>query len=343
MTREHARVSSTFTRIVLAAAASSVLLAGCSIQSSQEASEKPRRSDLGQPVAAAEITVSDLFVVTAEVMTTRLDGDAAEIVMVVTDRVLEFTDRPHRGATRIDIAELVQRWDALFGTDPPNAALTGTRSDGTETSSAVELTRPEWDPDTNEFTVRARPIGDDSGQPLPERLTDGSLFIDDASETALINIVGAPSSPVTVVEMTDGPPPNDPDFWNFGGWENLADGNSQVEVGATVLQSSGEGVPATLTLQNPTPGTAYTASLTLASQSTAGPSSQWLVTVTFDADGTTTGTVSMPQVAPASSEPGASLGGEFDNVQWQPGLTLPLDFSTTPMGPSAWLEFNPGP
>ncbi|MFZ4519468.1 MAG: hypothetical protein ACOYOP_13840, partial [Microthrixaceae bacterium] len=132
----------------------------------------------------------DLYVVPGGAATTAPAGDGRFRVSIdVGDpRVLAFTDRPARGADREPLATFVDQWPTVFAGDPPNAALTGTAADGTDSDTAVELTDPAWNPATGQLTLTARPIGADVGAALPGRYTQLSVFIDDATGVAFVVI-----------------------------------------------------------------------------------------------------------------------------------------------------------
>jgi hypothetical protein len=59
--------------------------------------------------------------------------------------IIVFTDRPHRAASTMPLAELVKRWGEgtdSFASDPPNAALVGETEEGKPVSLIVEITDP---------------------------------------------------------------------------------------------------------------------------------------------------------------------------------------------------------
>lgn len=106
-------------------------------------------------------------------------GGAYRVTLTNYGDVLAFTDRPIRKARRTTVAALATQWNQLFGTDAPNAALSGITADGKSIDVAVELGEPHGDNHAVTFTVRG--VGVDRNLKLPDQLADVSLFIDDVS------------------------------------------------------------------------------------------------------------------------------------------------------------------
>lgn len=163
------------------------------------AAGEPVARDIGRPTTRhAGLGGGRLYVVEGTAATTAPLGDGRSRVTVdVADpRVLAFTDRPARGAGREDLASFVDGWPTAFAGDPPNAALTGTATDGADSDTAVELTDPSWNPATRQLTVTARPIGADAAKVLPASYRRLDLFIDDAAGVAMVslNLPGTPTS-----------------------------------------------------------------------------------------------------------------------------------------------------
>jgi hypothetical protein len=155
---------------MLAAGAASMI--GCTDDSSWSAP-----ADAGDAAAAGEVQV--LLALDAGSATVSDDGEEQTITLRGTSDVLAFTDRPVRAAQRTSVSELVERWDRLFGDDPPNAALSGVTTDGYSVDVPVELTSISADGDEVSFT--ARRLDDGQNAPVPDELERVSVFIDDVS------------------------------------------------------------------------------------------------------------------------------------------------------------------
>lgn len=132
-------------------------------------------------VAATTATVPDwLLSLDAENAEVVGPDDAYRVTLSGYGDVLAFTDRPIRRARRTTVERLVDGWDRTFGTDPPNAALSGITPEGETIDVTVELTEPSGDNESVTFTARG--VGIDRNLRLPERLTDVSLFVDDVED-----------------------------------------------------------------------------------------------------------------------------------------------------------------
>ena len=97
----------------------------------------------------------------------------------VDETVIWFSDRPFRDTGSVEIARLIDAWDAgdhSFADDPPNAVLTG-KSDAGEMAIVVELTGAAYQDGTLAFTYV--PLADDHQGDL----ANVSLFIDAAIQS----------------------------------------------------------------------------------------------------------------------------------------------------------------
>ncbi|SDW78034.1 hypothetical protein SAMN05444358_1011738 [Ruegeria halocynthiae] len=85
---------------------------------------------------------SVLFVQHADTATL---SDGTLTLKGVDKNVVVFTDRPHRAAATVPIAELLRAWDEgadSFAADPPNVALVGQSDDGKPVSLVLEMSNP---------------------------------------------------------------------------------------------------------------------------------------------------------------------------------------------------------
>jgi hypothetical protein len=261
-------------------------------------------ASLGEPVARNVSHSGELYVVHGDgattVQTTSTGSDRFTIVMSVSDPVLAFTDRPHRGAERITAADLVEDWSALgFADDPPNAALTGSSSE-TDVDLAVELDDPRWNTATATLTISARTIGADRNTTPPAQLDDASLFIDDAQTSAAITL--STGTTQLSVESVDAPfNPAGPDGQTA---PLLVETSSAGATGplAPDTELTGPSGFAVIEFTNPQPGVPFTASFTVAD----GPL-QWTVSATFAADGDISGTVTQEGLSPSAQAQARSL------------------------------------
>jgi hypothetical protein len=167
---------------MLVAGAASLI--GCTDDSSWSA-------PAGTGDAAAPGEVQLLLALDAGSATVSDDGEEQSITLRETSDVLAFTDRPVRAAQRTSVDQLVQRWDRLFGDDPPNAALSGVTVDGYSVDVPVELTSISATGDDVSFT--ARRLDDGQNAPVPEELERVSMFIDDGSPCGGVEGEGAQS------------------------------------------------------------------------------------------------------------------------------------------------------
>ncbi len=322
------------TLVVAAGAAVAVMgLAACSgdraddasATTSTVASASGETSAVGDPVAASApvspdaVDPGDLFVVEGTDGTAEPDGDAWTVTMVVDADVLAFTDRPARGASRMSPSNLVEDWASYgFADDPPNAALTAEVGDGDDVDLAVELAEPRWDEAADRLTVTARPIGDDIGAELPTSLDSVRLFIDDAGQDVELWISVQAGGPVTVLDA--------------GGTQLTA--CTQVYGGQNFLVPPG----CNATVANPTPGVASSVSMRFGSTSVNWLTIEWDVTIQFEADGTVSGTVSMPQ-PPSPDYAFWPLLADYEQLTRTPGAVLPLQVRTVDGQPHIDLWF----
>ncbi len=161
-----------------------VVAAGCTDDGDWQAGRSPTSiapsTDTQRSATAADDgRVKILLALDAESAMIEVGGDEHTLTLTEPSDVLAFTDRPVRAAQRTTVAELVARWDRLFGADPPNAALSGLTQDGRSVDVPVELTSAASSGAAVSFT--ARRIDDGDRTALPAELHDVSLFIDDTS------------------------------------------------------------------------------------------------------------------------------------------------------------------
>lgn len=156
------------------------------------------------PPAASAAPASLLFVQDAKAAT--LDLAAGSLTLAGVDpQITYFADRPARKAGHASTRDVIDRWGALFGTDPPNAGLQAVDASGTAAPVVLELTgAPTFEAaGTLAFKVRADGASRPAGR---QSLRDVSLFIDGGNPSGLPNGVAATSSTamhtVTVVNRS---------------------------------------------------------------------------------------------------------------------------------------------
>lgn len=121
----------------------------------------------------------------------------------VDSSVTYFSDRPNREAGRMTTARLVEEWAALFGDDPPNAALQSRGAADRDLDPVVELLgTPTYDGAGN-LTYRIRVL--DLPDATPERITfqQVSLFIDGGTTAAVPVSSASPSASYTLTVKND--------------------------------------------------------------------------------------------------------------------------------------------
>lgn len=265
--------------------------------------------------SSARAAGGDLFVVEGVDATVSADGDSWTVSMAVERDVLAFTDRPARGASRFSAAELVDSWASYgFDDDPPNAALTGTTTDGSQFDVAVEMTGVAWDQQTGTLTFSATAIGADRGVSLPGQLTSVSLFIDDATSGVMLDITLA-DLPATLTYLGT---------TTSGSLSPLEEQRRTVDLrlqwsmcteklaSFVVVAASG----CQIHITDPTPGIPSTTTVRLGS---------WVVTVTFAADGSANGTIAQPEARPADW-PFWPFLLDYREIEDDPDLAMPLKF-----------------
>lgn len=122
--------------------------------------------------------VQVLFALNADSATITKRSDGYQLGVDGARDVLVFTDRPVRRAHRSTVAALVAHWHAMFGTDPPNAALSALTPDGRSVDIPVELRDPQLR--NGEVTFAIQELG--VQHRLPGQLSHVALFIDDATD-----------------------------------------------------------------------------------------------------------------------------------------------------------------
>jgi hypothetical protein len=125
------------------------------------------------------------------------DGAYTLVLTGVDGHTIQFSDRPTRSATVIALADFVAHWAALFGDDPPNAALVEHDRAGDADTVVVTVSRPIYDRASDELRFDAHLLADEHApgrlagvihrthsQP-PASFGAASLFIDDATGTVI--------------------------------------------------------------------------------------------------------------------------------------------------------------
>ncbi len=128
------------------------------------------------PTSDSDVEVQVLYSLDAASAQVSPEGSSFDVAMDVTGDVLAFTDRPVRAARRMTPRRFVERWDELFGDDPPNGALSGTAADGRTVDVAVEIHSATTAGATTVFTMEE--IGVSRGDEIPTDLQHVSLFVD---------------------------------------------------------------------------------------------------------------------------------------------------------------------
>jgi len=79
------------------------------------------------------------------------DGTRLLTLRATDPHTIAFADRPSRLAFAASTADLVDRWDAIFGDDPPNAVLVGHEPAAAQASTVITLAAPQYDAATREL------------------------------------------------------------------------------------------------------------------------------------------------------------------------------------------------
>lgn len=258
--------------IRVVAVAAGVLLLASACTKDTDPSARPTAGDrkLGEPVAAAATgtPVEQLYVVHGADGRTERSADVNRLTIdVPDDDVLVFDDRPHRGASHVTVADLVEAWPSTFAGDPPNAAVSATGPDGEPVDVAVELTDPSWEPATGQLTVTARTIGDDRGSQLPERLSGVSLFIDSAQNTISLNLTNLTQ---VLLQIQSASP-------DISTWES----SQSPTIGWDFGEGSSNGPSLSISYTNPDPGVPFVAEFLLVGDY----QNQWQLQLEWDAQG----------------------------------------------------------
>lgn len=145
---------------------------------------------------------SELFVQTAASATSTAPKHG-RVTLTLRDTpatVLAFDDRPVRRSRRLVLDRYLALWRQDFRTDPPNAALVGTR-DGRRSQTVVELLGARRIRGGVRYTVRSR-----GGTP-PRRLRDVSLFVDPYTTINALHFpMQTPSTAFEDIVITAGAP-----------------------------------------------------------------------------------------------------------------------------------------
>jgi len=130
----------------------------------------------------------------------------------VEDEVLLFADRPSRRVERVATADVIEQWSTMFGSDPPNAAVSSS-TDDVDREAVVELSEPSLDGETLSFSYRLLTTTPDrlvslaptAVKALPAEMTGVSLFVDGTAPLLRwVSVIVVNDTPANVVVTLTG-------------------------------------------------------------------------------------------------------------------------------------------